>query len=332
MIFEGGGFTFELVADWGIVPGSLLLGTGIPGVATDSHDRVYAFCRSPHRVAVFESDGKFLGTWGEGIFLGRPHGITVMPDDSVWCTDDGDHTVRKFTLDGKLLQTLGTPNQPSDTGYIPNKEHSLESIKRSAGPFNSPTKAAAAPNGDIYITDGYGNARVHRFTAAGELIQSWGEPGEGPGQFNAPHSAWVHTDGRVFICDRENSRVQIFSSTGALLDVWDVEGRPQEIVIDKDNHLFMSVWHWTAGKRTFAGKLMPKSVPSHLRICDLEGNVLAKWGGTNYGEMDSFVMAHGMCMDSQGNWYIAENGQSGLKKMGIDRPDYPSLRKLARIR
>jgi hypothetical protein len=100
----------------------------------------------------------------------------------------------------------------------------------------------------------------------------------------------------------------------------------------KDNHLFMSVWNWEGGKPTFSGKIMPKSAPSHIRICDLEGNVLAKWGGTNYGEMDSFIMAHGMCIDSQGNWYIVENGQNGLKRMGIDRPDYPSLRKLARVR
>ena len=332
MIFEGGGFKFELVEGWGKVPEGLIFGSDIPGVATDSQDRVYVFNRSEHPVAVFESDGRFLGTWGEDAFTGRPHGITITPDDIVWCTDDLDHTVRKFTLEGKLLQTLGTPDQPSDSGYNMAESPSLISIKRSAGPFNRPTKVAEAPGGELYITDGYGNASVHRFTAAGELIQSWGDPGEEPGQLNLPHTAWVHTDGRVFVCDRENSRVQIFSSTGEYLDVWNMAGRPQELVIDKDNRVFMSVSRWTAGTRTLAGKVMTESAPSHICICDLEGNVLAKWGGTNYGDMDSFLSSHGMCIDSQGNWYIVENGKLNLKNFGINRSDYPSLRKLARVR
>ena len=147
-----------------------------------------------------------------------------------------------------------------------------------------------------------------------------------------PNAAWVHTDGRVFVCDRENSRVQIFTSTGELLDVWNVKGRPQGLIIDKDHNVFISVLLWTAGKRTLAGKMMSESNPSHIRICDLEGNLLARWGATHYGEMDSFVSAHGECLDSQGNWYIVENGQHGLERLGIRRPNYPSLRKLARVR
>jgi len=332
MILESVSFKYEVVEGWGKVPENLRLGGDIPGVATDSQDRVYVFNRSEHPVAVFESDGQFLGTWGENLFLGRPHGITITPDDIVWCTDDRDHTVRKFTLDGRLLQTLGRSNQPSDTGYVLNPASSLESIKRSAGPFNRPTKVAVAPGGDLYITDGYGNARVHRFNPQGELIQSWGEPGEGPGQFNLPHSAWVHTDGRVFVCDRENSRVQIFSPTGEPLDVWNIKGRPQGLIIDQDHNVFISVLLWTAGKRTLAGKVMTESVPSHISIYDLDGNLLAGWGETHYGEMDSFVSAHGECLDSKGNWYIVENGQHGLERLGIQRPDYPSLRKLARIK
>ena len=332
MILEGGGFKFEVVEGWGKLPEGMQLGADIPGVATDSEDRVYVFNRSKHPVVVYESDGRFLGTWGENSFLGRPHGITITPDDIVWCADDQDHTVRKFTLDGKLLQTLGTPNKPSDSGYVPNPTASLESIKRGAGPFNRPTKLAEAPSGELYITDGYGNARVHRFTAEGELIQSWGEPGEGLEQFNLPHSVWIHTDGRVFVCDRENSRVQIFSPAGNHLDVWNMAGRPQELVIDKNNHVFITARFWIAGARTLAGKVMTESTPSHICICDLEGNPLAKWGAMNYGEMDSFVSAHGQCIDSQGNWYVVENGQNGLKSLGINRPNYPSLRKLARIR
>ncbi|MFH1005992.1 MAG: hypothetical protein V1800_00640, partial [Candidatus Latescibacterota bacterium] len=201
-----------------------------------------------------------------------------------------------------------------------------------AGPFNRPTKVAVAPNGELYISDGYGNARIHRFSAAGELIQSWGEAGVGPGQFNLPHFVWVHTDGRVFVCDRENSRVQIFTLSGKPLDIWNIKGRPQSLFIDKENHVFISARFWMAGGRTHGGTVMPESAPSSISVFDLDGNLLAKWGSTNYGEMDSFVSAHGMCLDSQGNMYVVENGQNGLKSLGINRPNYPSLRKLARIR
>jgi DNA-binding beta-propeller fold protein YncE len=332
MMFEGGGFKFEAVMGWGKAPEDVRLGPNIPGVATDSKNRVYIFNRAEHPVVVFESDGRFLGTWGEGVFQGRPHGITITKDDIVWCTDDLDHTVRKFTLEGKLLQTLGTVNRPSDSGYVPNPTHSLESIKRGAGPFNRPTKVAEAPNGDLYITDGYGNARVHRFTAAGKLIQSWGEPGDGAGQFHLPHAVAVSSDGRIYVCDRENDRMQIFSPTGELLRIWNIDGRPLDLAIDKDDRVFISVGHYTAGEKNLAGKVMEKEARAHLRICDLEGNVLAKWGGTNYGAMDSFVAPHGMCIDSQGNWYVVENGQIGLRKLGIDIPNYQAVRKYARVK
>ena len=126
--------------------------------------------------------------------------------------------------------------------------------------------------------------------------------------------------------------MQIFGSTGEHLGIWNMAGRPLGLAIDKDNRVFMSVLIWIAGQCTMAGKVMTESAPAHICICDLEGNLLAKWGATNYGEMDSFVSAHGMCIDSQGNWYVVENGQVGLERLGINRPNYPSLRKLARVR
>ena len=330
MIIGEGKFRFEHVEGWGQLPEGWRLGADTPGVATDSQDRVYVFNRSEHPMVVFDRGGRFLGSWGEGVFT-RPHGVTITPDQTVYCTDDHDHTVRKFTTDGTLLQTLGTRNHPSDTGYDMKAQYSLASITRGAGPFNRPTKVAVALNGDLYITDGYGNARVHRFTAAGELIQSWGEPGDQPGQFNLPHCVWIHTDGRLFVCDRENSRVQIFSPTGERLGGWAVAGKPQELRIDKDNHVYMSLLNTVAGGRTMAGKLMTETVPAHLCVRDLEGNLIARLGGANPGEMDSFASAHGFCLDSHGDLYVVENGKNALAKIGISRPDYPPLRKFARV-
>jgi hypothetical protein len=147
-----------------------------------------------------ERDGTFVTSWGEDIFTPRTHGIAVGPDDSVYTVDDGDHTVRKFTPEGRQLMVIGTPGVPSDTGY--DTEKGLTSFTRGGPPFNRPTNAAIASNGELYVCDGYGNARVHRFTADGELIQSWGEPGTAPGHFNLPHGIAIAADGRVLVADR----------------------------------------------------------------------------------------------------------------------------------
>ena len=165
MIVGEGSFRYELVEGWSKMPASWDIGD-VPDVAVDSQDRVYVFTRSEHPVVVMDRDGNVLRTFGEGVF-GRPHGVTITPEDLLWATDDFDHTVRLFTLDGQLLKTLGTRNQPSDTGYDSTAQYNLATIKRGAGPFNRPTKVALAPNGDLYISDGYGNARIHRFSEIG---------------------------------------------------------------------------------------------------------------------------------------------------------------------
>src|SRR5229473_4728340 len=181
--------TVELVPEWEQLPSGWTHGD-VAGVATDAQDRVFVFNRGEHPVIIYDRDGRFVKSWGEGLFT-RPHGITIH-DDVVYCADDTDHTVRALTLDGQLLWTLGTLNQPSDTGYSPEGRSNLLSIKRGGGPFNRPTRLAVAPNGELYVSDGYGNARIHHFSADRQLVQSWGEPGTEPGRFNLPHSLWVH--------------------------------------------------------------------------------------------------------------------------------------------
>lgn len=147
----------------------------VPDVAVDSRDRVYLITRNDPRVIVYERDGTFVRSWGERILTERAHGITIDSDDFVYCVDDADQTVRKFTPDGKLLMTIGTSGLASDTGYDGSKQslyERLSSIKRGGPPFNRPTAVAIAPSGEIYVSDGYGNARVHRFSPEGKLIQS----------------------------------------------------------------------------------------------------------------------------------------------------------------
>src|ERR1051325_3675332 len=173
--------------------------TEVAAVAADSQDRVYVFNRGEHPVMIFDRQGTFLRSWGEGLFA-RPHGLFIGPDDAVYCTDDLDHTVRKFTPDGRLLLTLGASGQPSDTGAT---SMDFRTIVRAAPPFPCPTSLAISPDGALYVSDGYGTARVHKFAPDGRLLFSWGEPGAGPGQFRIPHGIAVNGDGIVFVADRE---------------------------------------------------------------------------------------------------------------------------------
>ena len=149
----------------------------VAGVAVDGEDRVYLMCRGENPVIIYDQKGNFIRTWGKGDFTLRTHGIGIGPNGTIFCTDDGNHTVRQYTPEGKLLMTMGTMNVTSDTGY---DGKTTGSIQRAAGPFNRPTNIAVGPNGDYYISDGYGNARVHRYSSTGQLKHSWGSPGRGP--------------------------------------------------------------------------------------------------------------------------------------------------------
>ena len=139
------------------------------GAGVDANDRVYVITRSDARVIVYERDGAFVAAWGEGIFTPRTHCIRFAPDGAVYTVDDGDHTVRKFTPDGKQLMMLGSPGVASETGYDPKLKDLYDRVASIKGgpPFNRPTGVAIAPNGDLYVCDGYGSARVHRFSAGG---------------------------------------------------------------------------------------------------------------------------------------------------------------------
>ena len=327
MLLGESALTFELVPDWEQLPAGWTHGD-VAGVATDSQDRVYVFNRSEHPLIVYDRDGRFVRSWGEGVFT-RPHGITIH-QDVVYCADDTDHTVRAFTLDGELLWTLGTPHQPSDTGYVPEGRANLLSIRRGAGPFNRPTRLAVAPSGELYVSDGYGNARVHRFSARGELIQSWGEPGSEPGQFNLPHSVWVHTDGRVFVCDRENDRIQIFSPDGKLLHIWNELTRPGDLFIDRDGHVYVGEMAWEPGAVSMAGRPYTEVRTPRLSIRDLEGQLLAHWGGPDPCSPGSFASPHGLWVDSHGDLYVAEVTHTALSRSNRWHPGCHSLQKFAR--
>ena len=294
-------FTYEVLVGWAQLPDGLSLGES-PGVGVDSQDRVYVFNRSEHPMIVFGPDGEFLSSWGEGMFV-RPHGLHVGPDDSLYCSDDIDHTVKKCSPEGELLMTLGTSGQPSDTGV---EDMDYRTIQDSAPPFNFPTNVALASDGSIYVSDGYGNARVHKFSPEGELLLSWGEPGSGPGQFNVPHGIAIDKQDKVYVADRENSRIQIFTSDGELLTEWTNVARPCHIFID-DQIVFTAELGFKVG--LFPGDTAPSSDPpgGRVSIFNLEGELQARWGNGDHPDAPGdFYGPHDICTDSSGDLYVGE--------------------------
>ena len=178
-----GAYTYEPVENWAKLPPGWSF-KEIGGVGVDRKDNVYVFNRGEHPMIVFDRDGNFLRSFGEGLFP-RAHGVFMAPDDTIWLTDDGDHTVRQCTLQGKVLLTLGISGKAAP--YM------------SGEPFHRCTHTAMSPQGDIYVSDGYGNSRVHKYAPNGKLILSWGGPGTDPGEFNIAHNITCDADAADFL-------------------------------------------------------------------------------------------------------------------------------------
>jgi sugar lactone lactonase YvrE len=290
---------YSVQVDWEQLP-SEFSHRDVSGIAVDSADRVYVFNRSEHPIQIHEADGSFVGSWGEGVFT-NPHGIRVV-NDVVFCVDDFDHTLRKFSLGGELLQVWGTPGIPSDTGY---RDDDYRSVRQVGPPFNRPTNCAVDPSGVVFVTDGYGNARVHRFSPEGKLELSWGEPGSGPGQFNVPHSVAVDAAGRLLVADRENDRIQLFDRDGKYIDQWKDLARPNDIAFDALGNVYVAELG-PAGPYAFQEPFPPSFPPSRVSILSPDGEVLDRWGTRDCTAAGSFYAAHGICIDSHGDVYVGE--------------------------
>jgi DNA-binding beta-propeller fold protein YncE len=314
------GAGYEARGDWLRVPEGYPQ-QDVTGVAVGPDGLLYLLTRNDPRVLVYDADGAFVKMWGEGLFTPRAHGIRVAPDGAVFCTDDDGHNVRKFSPDGELLMTLGVPGVPSDTGY--DGRH-LDTIVRAGPPFNHPTNAAIAANGDIYVTDGYGNARVHRFSADGELLQSWGEPGSGPGQFMLPHDLTIDAEGRLLVGDRANERIQVFSPTGEYLAEWGGV-HPNGLSVDSDGWVYVGELPWQRGQTSRVYGAIGTSVPGYITVLDPDGDITSRWGGPS----GSFTEPHSIAVDARGDIYLADITEHALHA-GRVQPGVPPFYKLVR--
>jgi DNA-binding beta-propeller fold protein YncE len=328
--FGSGSLKYELVEGWEQLPEGWSH-IDVAGVCTDASGNVYLYCRGDHPVIVYDRNGKFLDSWGEGVFGYRTHGMFMSGrtgHDELFLVDDDGNSVRRFTLDGRELQVIGPAGIKSDSGY---DGRNYETITHGAPPYNRPTNLAVAPSGDLYVSDGYGNCRLHRFSDDGTLIQSWGEPGGGPGEFNLPHSTFVHSDGRVFVADRQNDRIQIFSPDGEYLDEWLDVQRPQDIFIDDQGLVYVGELVWRAGDYSARRGPIAAEECSRLSIYDLDGNVLLRWGDSDPTKDGYFIAPHGIWVDDEGSIYMAEVTNTIGVSRGLAPPDAHTFQKFARV-
>lgn len=206
---------------WGREQADQALGL-VSTVAVARDGSVLVAQRNAAPVLVFDANGQLRHQWPREHAL-DPHGINVDRADRVLLVDRDAHQVLVATLAGEILMTLGERDAP-----------------RFQAPFNHPTSAFAARDGEIYVADGYGNACVHRFSAGGDLIASWGHPGTGAGEFSTPHSVWVDRHDRVLVADRENDRVQVFHRDGEYITSWGGFYHPMDICEDADGYLYVT--------------------------------------------------------------------------------------------
>ena len=291
----------------------------VTGVAVDSRDRVYVLRRGDDPVTVLTPDGTVLDRWGNGCFSDRPHLISIGEDDTIYVADDGGHRVFVFDSTGRLLETIGS-GIPSETGYdagAPTAEDAFDRITGGA-PFNRPTKAVPWRNGELFVSDGYRNCRVHRFSADRQLIRSWGGPGADAGCFVIPHSVTIDSNGRVFVCDRENDRIQIFSVDGELLDVWNNVQRPTDVAFDHRGHAYVAeiprgprdLKSWRLGRAE-------QELPGRVTIRSADGSIVSR---VNCPGVE-FPAPHAIAVDSTGAIYVSEVPESFANYTG--KPHFP---------
>ena len=288
-IVGSGEYTYEMEADWAKVPE----GWAMPAAAVfgDSEDRVYAFNRDPeHPVCVFDKAGNFLWSWGQGLIT-FAHAILIDKDQHVWLVDRNTHEVHKYTKEGAHVMTIGRRGVRSDTGVDPEDYSStaFETVTHGGPPFNMPAGIALNDEGQIFIADGYANARVHKFTPQGELIQSWGGPGDGVGEFRLPHGIWIDRTGRVLVADRENDRVQVFTQDGDYISTWPTKLiGPALFYVDSDDTVYI-----------------PEHNGGLFSVLSLDGEMMAQWGSELHRS------CHGVWADSNKDLYFVMPGEWG---------------------
>jgi hypothetical protein len=264
----------------------------VPGVAVDSRDQVYVFTRAKPPIQVYGSAGKLLRSWG-GDRIHTAHHIKLDRQGNVWVADIGSHTVMQFTPQGKLLKTLGTYGKAgADRTHL-----------------DQPTDMAIAPDGDVYVSDGYGNNRIVRFDRNGRFVRQWGRLGTRPGEFSLPHAIALDSRGRLYVADRNNARIQVFDRRGRLLDVWSNLLVPWGFWVRPNDEIWVcgsSPMPWRPTDEVLG---CPPKDQLFMRLSPA-GRVLQLWtvpkGEDGKEQPGDCNWVHAIAEDSRGNLYVGD--------------------------
>ena len=293
---------YEIDPDWPRRPDNMPWAS-MPGVFVDGKDQVWLFTRANPPVQVYDAKGNFVRAWGDGL-VGSAHHIRRDHEGNVWLADYGDHVILKCSPEGKVLMVLGTKGEPGD-----DESH-----------FNRPTDMAVTLAGDIFVSDGYDNARVVHFDKDGHFVKSWGTLGARPGQFSVVHAIALDSKGRLYVADRNNVRVQVFDQSGKLLDQWRNLIVPWGLWITEQDEIWVcgsSPMQWRKADRMVG--IPPKD--QILMKFDTTGRVLALWsvpqsarGQQKPGELRA---VHAIAADSRGNLYVGDVGSPRAQKFVV---------------
>lgn len=325
---------YEPVPGWAKIPHGLFMREAT-SVAVDSNDNVYIFSRGNMPVMVFDSDGNMIDSWGnDDPYTGThkitdpygnpmvtwpgnrfvwPHSIRVDHEDNLWLVDVLDNRIHKTTKTGEELMVLGT---------------GVASEFQGGDPFNRPTDVTVDPaTGDIFVSDGYRNSRVHRFDSEGNLKFSWGQPGNEHGAFSLPHNIGMFGDDAVIVCDRENHRVQTFTLDGEFLKNWHAH---KAVAVTSGKGDDKAVYVAEQGPPP-----VQKGVPNlghRVSIFNLEGKLIRRVGASLPGEHpDQFLWPHSVAVDSHGDIYVAEVSYVEVGRNEDPPREMVSLRKWKRV-
>jgi len=296
---------YELDPRWPERPADVQWGD-MSGIAVSDKDEIYLFTRANPPIQVYDRHGKFLRAFGQGL-IGSAHYIRLDAQGNVWVADVKDHVVLQLTPEGKLLRTLGTRGEPGC-----DQTH-----------FDKPTDMAITPDGQVFVADGYGNSRIVHFDKQGKFVKQWGKLGIGPGEFSLPHSIAIDSQGRLYVCDRNNARVQVFDQQGKLLDEWRNLLVPWGVWVTKNDEI------WVCGSSPMAWRQTDEllSCPPKDQVLmkfSPAGKLLQLWtlpygkeGDTRPGEVS---WLHAVAVDSQGCLYVGDiKGQKAQKLVPLGK-------------
>ena len=241
----------------------------VAAVAVDRRGHLYVFNRGPRPLMEFDASGKYVHELAPGL-VSHAHSVRVDREGYLWLVDDADHHVIRLDARGRVVMVLGRRGSEGETQDL----------------FNRPTDVAVNSRGEIFVTDGYVNSRVVKFSREGAFLFAWGSKGSGPGQFDTPHAVGIDAQDHVYVADRENGRIQIFDAEGRFLSQWTGFVRPQGLFIDSDQSVYVG------------------DVRRIVKL-NVEGQVLGIFGERGRGR-GQFIGLHGLAIGPGGELYTAE--------------------------